>query len=322
MRRRLFDGPDQGLGEEALLLPDAAAPTRDRGCLSLMVALQVALEAMGQRCSYPQLMSQSGAGFMLKMAEGFDPSLAREGREAHVVEALRELGREARLLDEPSPPQALEECREGLRAGRPLLALGWGSNSSEWSVVVGFEGKDVLGHPCGGTGRPERHPPSFSRLLILGTPTEPLSAQGTLHAAIARAVPILEANQSQYATWLELLRAEEPYGPPLTRLELFSREQWLSECLLDARDAVARFLAERAEETEDEALRGAAAISARLADQAETLLVAPDLVQRAHLPEDDDWRQQRRELIAALRDTERELHDLLRRMLRGAGDVY
>lgn len=323
MRRRLFDGPDQGLGEEVHLIEGVRAPNRDRGCCSLMVALEAALAAMGQGLSYPDLMGQSGAGFMLRIEQGFAATPAQAGREAQVVEALRELGRQARLLPHPEAATALQECREQTRANRPLLALGWGSNPGEWSVIVGFQGEDLLGHPFGGTGRPERHPPVVGSLLLLDETIAPLSRAETLAHAIARALPLLQANQLQYAAWLSLLEADEPYGPALTQLELFSREQWLSACLVDARDAAARFLLQHSEDDENHhLLEQAANVAERLAEQAEELVVPPDAVQRAHLPQDLDWRQQRREIIGHLRNLERELHELLRRAVSGAGDGF
>lgn len=312
MRRRLFDGPDQGLGEALHLIEGVQGHNRDRGCCSLMVALEVALTVMGQPRSYPRLMGQSGAGFMLKVGPEFDTGSAQQGREAHVVEALAELGITARLLVAPEPGTVLQESREHAQANRPLLALGWGSNPLEWAVVAGFQGEDLLGHPFGGTGRPQRQGPVVSKLLILDGTTEPLSDHAAIGEALTRAVALLQANQSQYATWLSLLEADEPYGSPLTRLELFSREQWLSACLVDARDAAARFLAERAEEADDELLAQAANTAARLAEQAEKLLVPPDAVQRAHLPEDLDWRQQRLAILKTMRDSERDLQDQLR----------
>lgn len=322
MRRRLFDGPDQGLGEDMHLIEGVQSASRDRGCCSLMVALQAALAAMAHPISYSDLMGQSGAGFMLKMEADFEPSLAQTGREAHVVEALRELGREARLLSEPESATVLQECREQTRANHPLLALGWGSHPLQWAIIVGFHDQDLLGHPFGGAGRPERYPAVVSQLLVLGDPIPPLGPDEATHCAIKRALPLLQANQSQYAAWLALLAADEPYGSRLTQLELFSREQWLSACLADARDAAERFLADRADALEDELLAQAADVAGRLAEQTEELLVPPDAVQRAHLPEDLDWRQQRRENIARLRHLEWQLHELLRRALRRAGEDF
>ena len=130
MRRRLFDGPDQGLGEEIHLLERLGPPTAPGGCSSLAVCLQEALEACGMVVGYGQVMGQTGAAFMLRVAEGYPASLALEGRDEHATQALREWGREGQLLTAPDPAAAFALCKAEVIAGRPVLALGWGSNPS------------------------------------------------------------------------------------------------------------------------------------------------------------------------------------------------
>ena len=323
MRRRLFDGPDQGLGEELHLLETVPAPGREGGACSLAACLQVALRAAGQPTTYAQLMGQSGAAFMLRVAEGFPGDLALAGREEYVAPALLELGRQAALTHDPDAPTTFDLCRSETMAGRPALARGWGSNPAEWAVIVGVQGTDLLGHCLGGGGRRERHAPVLTSLLTLGEAVAPLPAPDLVRVALVRAHALLQSAVAQYDVWLALLQSPEPYGPPLSRTQAFLGEQWLSACLADAREAAARYLAsltETASEDFAEALSPAADCAERLAEEAERLLVPPDAIHRAHLPEDLDWRQRRCETLSALRALELKLQDHLRRALREGGN--
>ncbi|MHB8995720.1 MAG: hypothetical protein ACYC63_10750 [Armatimonadota bacterium] len=331
MRRRLFDGLDQGLGEEIQVIEGFPAPTRQRGFCSLAVTLQLALEASRgaifqdrlpqEAVTYPELMARTGAAFMLHFANDFSPDLPLQGREAHVVQALQELGFQAELLEQPTPDAALATVRREIAAGRPACALGWGSNPTEWSLLAGFQASDLLGHSFGGTGKLERKPPTLLRLLSIGERTS-ASAGLAPFRVVSRAVTILHANAPHYQQWLNLLDQPEPYGPPIGQLERFLGEQRLSEALADARDAAARFLSaslsEFSVEAEDE-LAQAADVAERLAEMAETLLVPPEVIQRAHLPEDLDWRHDRRALLRVMMELEQNLARLLRRALWLAG---
>jgi hypothetical protein len=327
MRRRLFDGLDQGLGEEVQALEGLPAPTRQRGFCSLAVTLQLALQAAGHPVPYHELMARTGAAFMLRFAPDFSPDLPLQGREAHVVQALQELGWQGELLEHPTPPAALDMIRREIAAHRPACALGWGSNPTEWSLIAGLQANDLLGHPFGGTGKLERKPPTTIRLLALGE----LSSVGRglvprrpspWPATISRAVTLLRANCPHYQRWLDLLDQPEPYGPPLGQLERFLGEQRLSEALADARDAAAQFLSaslsEFPVEAEDE-IAQAADVAERLAEKTEKLLVPPDVIQRAHLPEDLDWRHDRQALLRGMMELEERLARLLRRSLWLAG---
>ena len=60
-------------------------------------------------------------------------------------------------------------------------------------------------------------------------------------------------------------------------------------------------------------------VAERLAEDAEKLLAPPDVIQRAHLPEDLDWRHDRRALLRRMVSVEGKLADLLRRSLWLAG---
>lgn len=161
------------------------------------------------------------------------------------------------------------------------------------------------------------------RLLIDPLPA-PGPAAGAPTAALRRALSALQAARPRYDLWRALLEAAEPYGPALGRMERFVREQWLSNCLVEARDAAAGFLAaavDRYPEEVAEALESAAEHAAQLATLAEDLLVPPDAIHRAHLPEDLDWRQRRRDLLATLAAAEDQLRVLLRRALLAAGEA-
>jgi hypothetical protein len=260
---------------------------------------------------------------MLRVSEGFPAELALVGRDECPVQALEELGHRARLVTDPEAGAAFELCRSEIIAGRAPLAHGWDSNPAEWSVVVGTQGTDLLGYCFGSAGRRERHPAAMSSLLILGDAIERRPAPDAVRAALTRAIPLLQGNLGQYEAWLALLGAPEPYGPALLRVQTFMGEQWLSACLADARDAGATYLASLAEDAPEqlgEALEPAADRASRLAELAERLLVPPDAIHRAHLPEDLDWRQRRCNTLRAMRDLEADLQGILGRLLRDAGN--
>lgn len=323
MRRRLFEGPEQGLGEAIVLLEAVRPPSRGSGLCSLIVCLQSALEAVGEAVSYARLMGQTGAAFMLRLAAGFPAAAALEGREQYAVQALTELGHTPQLLQAPDRATTLALCRTECAAGRPLVALGWGAPPGEGALIVGVQGEDLLGHAYGATGRPRRHPPTPQLLLALGASRPPLPGAAAAVAALTRSLELLAAGTSQYDGWLALLAEDEPYGPALGRLERFVAEQWLSACLADARDAAAEYLAGLAGvlgDDEADPLAAAGECAQRLAAETERLLVPPEAVQRAHLPEDLDWRQRRCEVLRRLQADEARLRGRLREALRVAGD--
>lgn len=167
MRRRLFDGPDQGLGEPLDFLEGVRAPDRGRGSFSLVAALQSALGGAGCDVSYGDLMGRTGVAFMLFMAPEFPASLVPGESVTHAVAALRELGSDAQLREEPPPEETRAAVAAEVGAGRPALALDWGSHPTEWSVLVGVRGAELLGYACGGS-RLENRPPRVARLLLLG----------------------------------------------------------------------------------------------------------------------------------------------------------
>jgi hypothetical protein len=350
MRRRLFDGLDQGLGEELQVIEGLSAPTRQQGFCSLAVTLQLALNTSRgatfqdrlpeEPITYHELMARLGAAFMLRLAPNFSPNLPLQDREIHAVQALRELGHQPELLEQPTPDQTFAAIHRESAAGRPVCALGWGSNPSEWSLIGGLQATDLLGHPFGGTGKLERKSPAVTRLLLLGEPSSapnPASSVGPRTSAsaglvprrpsfwpatISRAVASLRSNVPHYRQWLALLDQPEPYGPAPGQMERFLGEQRLSEALADARDAAAQFLSASVPsvpaEAEEEFAK-AADVAERLAEKAEKLLVPPDAIQRAHLTEDVDWRHDRQGLLRAMMDLEEKLAQLLRRSLWLAG---
>jgi len=313
MLRRLFDGPDQGLDDNLQLLDGMRAPTRADGLSSLVAALGLALDHLNQGLGYDALMALTGAAFTLDLAEGFlappDPGLP-------LVEALETLGHRSTLLASPSLA-VVEDCvRAEITAGRPALALGWGTNPTAWALLAGAQGEDVLGYAYEGRGL-ERRPPSVDLLLLLGDPVPAPPPQDAIRGAIVRALPLLYRSQDQYAQWSRLLEADQPYGPALTHLEHFLAEQLLLSGLIEARDAAAAFFADAFELLAEpaEALEEAAALARCIVTRLEALQVAPEIIEPAGLPEDRDWLDQRRGGLRAIRNLETELISALQRLV-------
>ncbi|MEN6641258.1 MAG: hypothetical protein ABFE08_02295 [Armatimonadia bacterium] len=313
MLRRLFDGPDQGLNDNLQLLDGLRAPTRADGRSSLVAALCLALNHLKQTVTYDALMAVTGAAFTLDLTDGFLPSLDPS---LPLVEALEALGHRSTLLVSPTPA-VVEDCvRAEITAGRPVLALGWGANPTAWSLLAGAQGEDLLGYAYEGR-RLDRHPPQVDLLLLLGDPAPGSPPDALALATLVRALPLLHHAQVQYAHWSGILAAEEPYGPPLTRLERFLAEQLLLSGLIEARDAAAAFLADTSELVQHatEPLEETAALAQRIVTRLEALQVAPEIIEPAGLPEDRDWLDQRRDDLGDIRDLEAELIHALERVV-------
>lgn len=313
MLRRLFDGPDQGLGDNLQLLGGLRAPTRADGRSSLVAALSLALNHLEQSLSYDLLMAVTGAAFTLDLTDGFlpppDPALP-------VVTALEVLGHRATLLTSPAPA-VVEDCvRAEITAGRPALALGWGTNPTAWALLAGAQGDDVIGYAYEGRGL-DRRPPQLDLLLLLGDPAPAAPPEELVSRALTRALPLLRHSQMQYAHWSRLLEADQPYGSALTHLERFLAEQLLLSILIEARDAAAAFLADASELLDDptEALEEAAALAQRIVTRLEALQIAPEIIEPAGLPDDRDWLDQRRDDLGDIRDLEAELISALERVV-------
>lgn len=305
MLRRLFDGPDQGLGDDLRVLDGLRAPTRADGRSSLVAALCLALNHLDQCVTYDDLMAVTGAAFSLEVTEAFippaNPSLP-------LLEALRSLGHRSTLLATPTPAVAADCVGGEISAGRPALGLGWGSNPTAWALLAGVQGEDLLGYAYEGR-RLERRTPQMDVLLLLGDPLPASEPEALVLSALRRALPLLGQAQAGYEQWAVLLAAELPYGPPLTRLERFVAEQLMLSGVIEARDAARSFLSAAAEllPYAGEGLEEAAALAGQIVLRLESLQVAPEMMEPAGLAEDEVWLQQRCQSIDEVRELEAEL---------------
>ena len=136
-------------------------------------------------------------------------------------------------------------------------------------------------------------------------------------------MPLLAESARAYATWQGLMDAEAPYGAPLHQRDRLAAEQWLVQCLVDARWAAQEFLRESAAlfgEIVEETLLAGADLLGALAGDLEQLLVPLDAPAAEQLAEDPEWRSARRQIVAAAADTEERLWSSLQRLL-DEGDV-
>lgn len=318
MPRRLFDGPDQGLGEEVHLLQGLRPPTRGQGRCSLAVCLRLAIGYVGVARAegaptYGWIMALLGLAFDLKVGESFDPGVLWCGPEPDVLEALAALGRDGAHVDEPTPAEARVLVCGEIIAGRPSVVCGWGSNPREKALICGVQGQDLLGYAYDGRAL-ERHPARVATLTTLGEPVEAAATEEVVQEVLDGAVDRLQDSDDQYRRWVRLLSSEEPYGPPLGWLDRFLGEQYLLANLIDARDAAREFFGEAAEFValdDAEALEQAAATTEQVVTLLEALLVEPELVQPAGLADDPQWLEERRRKVEAARAREKDLRDQL-----------
>lgn len=320
MRRRLFDGLDQGLGEELHLLEGLLPPTGAVSASSLIVCLQSALRHSGHMLSYAWLMGLTGAAWELRLLPEFAADASLAGHEQYLLETLHDFGYAARLLVAPDPSSAYATVKAEVMAQRPCLGLGWGSTPSEWSLLTGVQGQDVLGYAYGSvSSHPQRRTPDLRELLLLGSGCEPAPLKQMVLRAWDRAASRLEEAQAGYRAWAAKLAGSEPYGLQPGRLSRVLAEQTLVARIVDARDAGQEFLREAVTEfAEDvvEGLKQAADVLSRATDQLESLLVSPDVIRTGHLPDDLDWLVRRRETLEVIRETEHEALTVLQGALR------
>lgn len=276
MIRRL--GGNASREQPELLLTSVRPPSRSQGNCGLVACLQRALEAAGQGVSYAWLMGLGGQAFMLQIDAGLGAELAVQGRADYAALALQDHGYRARRLSGLSPAAWREALIAELQAGRPVPVLGWGSFPDDWALLVGRQGEQWLGWPQGGDPVPERAPGEPLEAMVLGPRQPPPPATETLREALWRATGLLLLSQGGYARWQELLAGEQPFGRPPGVRERLAAEQWLVECLVDARHAGYEFLqvaAEMLPEAAGEGLQEAAERLAAVAELAERLLSAP-----------------------------------------------
>lgn len=320
MPKRLFDGLDQGLGEEILLLDNLPPPDRQQVYCGLCWSLGRALTLVGRRAPYARLMGLTGAAFMVPLHEGLALDWASAKVDRYLLEALAGLGVSARRQEGLSETEARAACREELQGGRPLLAEGW---ETDWAVIVGLKGDELLGQGSGSSRQFERHPPRVRALIAFTVEGEALPAPEAGLQALARARPLLAESREQWSRWQELLEAAEPYGPEPDRRHRFAAEQVLSAAVVEARDAASQFLTELAEQTDfdlADALTHAAHMADQVAGVLEQLLVSPEVVGLAHLPDDPAWLERRRDLLTEVGEYDERLGDAITGVLDVAGE--
>jgi hypothetical protein len=318
MPQRLFDDDESPPGEERLALSGVPPLSADEGTCALVVCLRAALTAVGEQASYGRLMGLLGPAFMLRMEAGFSAELAVTDRWRHVGEALAALGWPQSRLTRPTSEEALRIVQAELATGRPVLMKGWGDQPLDWAIIVGRQGRDLLGRwPGSGRGL-RRAGPDAELALMLGEPGQAADEEWAVAAALVRAVPLLGESVRAYATWQELMDSEAPYGPPLQQRDRLAAEQWLVQCLVDARWAAEEFLREGAGlfgEIVEETLLEDADLLGALAGDLEQLLVPLDAPVVAQLVDDPEWRGARRQMVARAADTEERLRSSLQRLL-------
>lgn len=309
MPRRLFDDDEPPPGQERLLLPDTPSLVAEQGRCALGVCLAAALRLVGHEVTYERLLGLLGAAFTLRVEAGFGAELTVVDRWRSAVPVLRALGFAAELHCGPEPEETLALAQAELQAGRPLLAMGWGAYPLDWTLLVGRQGHQLLGRWPGSGTAPRAAPWITGLLVVLGGTTAPADERRMVHAALEQAQTHLQASSEHYERWEAILVREAPYGTPLQRRDQMAGEQWLVQCLVEARAAGAEFLrssgalfAEEAEELLTEAGDGLEVV----ADELEALLTTPDTPGHPQLADDEEWLEARRDALrrAARREAE------------------
>ncbi len=325
MPTRLFDDDETPPAGSRTILPTVPPLSLDQGLCALVVCLQAALAAAGQTLSYARLMGLLGPAFMFRMAPGFPATAAVVDRQRYLTSVLCDLGWQPRLIARPDEATLAEVVAAELGQGRPLLVQGWPPQPLDWALIFGLEGQELLGRWPGSGRGPQRGACAADLVLALGASNEPVETATCTAAALARAVTLLDESQKAFRVWADLLAAAMPYGPPLGRRDRVLAEQWLVQCLADARWAGQEFLQQSAElfpEAIAEGLGSAADCCAALAEQVEMLLVPSDAAGTGPWLEEADWLGHRRDIIVEVAAREAALADLLRRALDGAGAEY
>lgn len=317
MRKRLFDGLDDGLGDELIVLEGLPAADERPAYCSLCRALEAALGLLGRPEPGHRLMALTGAAFMMPIGEGLNASWADPSLQPYLTVnwdatllqrnlayALDGLGLKADSAGQPDEAETLGLCRLELQAGRPVLAEGWGT---DWAVIVGIKGRDLLGHVPGSRRPLEQHPPQVQSLLLLSPADEPTPRSIADREVLGEAWGLLNDGLQGWRHWQEALSEDEPYGPETGRLERFYSEQFLVGCLVEARDAAAQFLRDLAGQLDydvAEAVAEAADQADLLVSLLEQLLAPPEVSQAMEFAQDPAWIERRRETLgeAALLD--------------------
>jgi hypothetical protein len=232
------------------LLPDVHAPVRGQArSHGLIQALEIALAFVEAPLDYDTLMGLSTLAFRTPpWPENPEPTLAEC---IQAVDALNNaLTGGVTVTSDALPEQWLDLVVAEIDAGRPCVAIGWGSVPEDWSVIAGYDRtrNAAAGHCRLEDARDayEIWPAEFEALVTVAADAR-IAGDEALQAAIQSAHVIWEeSGAARYQAWIgELLTAvEEP--------EL-SHERAV-QLLDDSRSAAAVFVARVA--AGDDTVRG------------------------------------------------------------------
>ncbi len=328
MPRRLFDGLDDGLDEEILLLDNLTPPGASGARCSLYWALARALQLSGENASYARLMGLGGAAFMLPLGPDLTVDWAAADVERHLPEVFETLDSWAAHEEQPWEPVLLSLCQEELRAQRALAGQ---EADGGWLAIVGLKGRELLVQRPDSRQPYERLAPQLEALISLGEPVAPPAGPPSELRVLAdglealwRAMELLRESQEHWEAWGRGLGTDEPYGPEREQLARFMNEQQLIATVIEARECAALFLEELASQTDfefAEALDAAAGAAWNVTTALEQLVASPEVIQVAHGPEDDAWVERHRDALAGVSQGDDRLLVAIHDALDYAGDV-
>lgn len=233
-----------------MALPDVPAPLRvDGRAHGLAHVLEIALARVGLSLGYDAIMGLCGLAF--RTPPWPEPPAPTVAECLDAIESIsRALGGCLAVCEgakAPGEEEVLEEVARSVDAGRPCIALGWGSNKDHWSVIAGYDrGKGrLIGHCLLDAPRRqyESWPPTVKLLITVNEEPRPRGAGAISETLQAGARRWTDEGERCYAAWIEEMRLlDEPPGG--------THEQAV-ELLADARAAAAGF-AEQVARREDE----------------------------------------------------------------------
>ncbi len=232
------------------LLAGVPAPMRGQARSHWLIqALEIALAFVGAPLDYDTLMGLSGLAFRTPPWPGDPEPTLEECIEA--VDALnRSLAGGVNIATDAQPEEWLELVAGEIDAGRPCVAIGWGSVPEDWSVIAGYDRtrESVAGH-CRLEGARDGYEiwPATLEALVTVAADPRIAHEDAPRAAIRAANAIWEeSGAARYEAWIsEMLAAD---GEP----EL-SHERAV-QLLADSRSAAAGFVARVA--ARDDTVRG------------------------------------------------------------------